>query len=124
MNGKGFILPACIAWAAALTSAAGPANAVAITTQNGDYASCSSSYDIYELETCVPTQDGINQLMRTTYKQVIRFTTVGCTQGDCGVTTGTVYTSEVYGVGRKPVTSMQPTCTGTKKVYYLGSCAC
>jgi hypothetical protein len=109
-------LVACIAWAAAAISGATPAEAIAVTVVSGNYATCSASYT-----TGGQTQCGYS----TSYRQNIKFVSIGCSLGGCNEDSGGVYTDFVYPTGRKSA-SLVVACNGliTYNVYNLGSCAC
>jgi hypothetical protein len=130
---KSLKLCAGVAWAAALVASAAPADAIAVTTQYGAYASCSNAYSsIYKSFSSQCSEAGglqpigvsPSQTYETYYTQTIKFVDVPCGAGGCAGT-GTVYTDMIYGTGRKTAEpqSLNGLCGGYE-AYYLGTCAC
>jgi hypothetical protein len=104
---------AVFAWAGVTISSASNANALACTSQSGEYALCGGYSALASYEDCAANPYG--------YAQQIKFSTLGCGSGACQED-GHVYTQNVYGAGRKIATH-----TGTcpyNDIYGLGSCDC
>jgi hypothetical protein len=120
MNVPMIKLAACVAWAGAAVSSASPANAYAVTSQVGDYASCSASYTTISKNWCY---DGESRTwaFATYYAQNIKFVSTPCSSGGCS-DTGNVYTEFLYGPGRKIVTPATP-CDASN-IYGLDTCGC
>jgi hypothetical protein len=116
-----FKLAACLAWAGVAVSSAAPADALALTSQTGDYASCSANYTARTRRWCGDVETG-DPGWETLYNQTIKLVSQACNTGGCqGV--DTVYTDFVYPAGRKTATAINWCDTGTN-VYQLGTCSC
>ena len=112
-------LAAVALWAGVALSSAAPAHAWATTTQLGQYATCSNSSSVTNLQ-C--TLEGIS-VYTFSYIQNIKFvSTPTCNAGGCASEPGTVYVTSVYPAGRKTAL-LEGTCGG-KRLYSLGTCAC
>jgi hypothetical protein len=118
---------ACLAWLGLGVASSASANAFAITTQIGDYATCSASYAGYSKAWCYDMEFHTYELY-TSYTQQIKLVSTACSSGPCSSDNATVYTDAVYPVGRKTASSQGPACVsggGATNYYYnLGSCAC
>jgi hypothetical protein len=114
-----FKAAAGLAWAAAVVATAVPADAVAVTSQYGEYASCAPVYAADGGGICLSMDSG---KVNTYYRQQIKFVTTACSAGGCSPQPGTVYTDFVYSTGRKAAWA-QDFC-GTRNVYGLDTCAC
>jgi hypothetical protein len=114
-----FKAAAGLAWAAALVATAVPADAIAITSQFGEYASCAPVYSTDQSLLCLSLDMG---KVDTYYKQQIKLVSTACSAGGCNTQLGTVYTDFVYPTGRK-MAYAQDFC-GSRNVYYLDTCAC
>jgi hypothetical protein len=124
MNTNILKLVAALAWGGVAVSSASSANAIAVTTQAGDYAACASQSQYLLREFCPWTYDGVSYppMYQTNYTQQIKFVTTSCNGGGCTYDASTVYVDFAYPVGRK--TSMGwVTCSGMR-AYDFGSCAC
>jgi hypothetical protein len=123
MNSNIFRTLAGMAWAAALIAGAAPANAVAITSQVGNYGTCSNSYTNRANHYCATSQMAMpDDGWYTSYEQQIKFVSTACSAGGCFVSASAVATDAVYSTGRKPVTGSN--ACGVYWVHFLGSCAC
>jgi hypothetical protein len=115
MNKKHLILAACIAWAAVAVSSASPANAMMLTNQVGNYATCATPY-----VTGAPPNCGDGRAWN--YAQTIRLVSTTCSSSSCSAT-GSVWVESLYSVGRK-VVSLEGECGYKYHVYAAGSCLC
>jgi hypothetical protein len=110
---KNLVVLACVAWAAATISLAAPANAIAITTDSGDYASCSANSNPQTGMACAT--------WGYSYVQTIKFMENSCNSGACQGN-ATTYTDMVYSAGRKTSTSLQ--FCGGYNIHGLDTCQC
>jgi hypothetical protein len=115
MNVKKLVtILACAAWAGAAISFATPASAVAITSQYGQFATCSNYWTYSPQVQC-------NYYLN--YQQTMRFQTSACSGGTCTAQYGGTYVENVYVVGRKTATVIFTGCSfGT--VYGIDDCGC
>jgi hypothetical protein len=119
---KTFALVACFAWAAVALSTVSPANAVAITTQTGSYATCSASYTTQaSTGTCLEAGEYMGFPMD--YMQTMKFVSTACSGGACSSDSATAATDTVYPTGRKQ-TYLAASCMGGKRMYDITTCAC
>jgi hypothetical protein len=125
MNTSNIIkLVACLAWAGVAVSSARPADAYAITTQTGTYATCAAQSSTLFQEWCIfAVGEDLFYRYETGYVQQIKFVSTACNQGGCTPDATQVAVDFAYPVGRKTVTS-HTTCGANKNVYGLGTCAC
>jgi hypothetical protein len=115
---------ACLAWAGAAVSSTTSANALAITTQSGSYASCSANYTTSaQFHECSVNNNTDTVGIDTYYMQTIKFVYTTCNSGGCSSDTGTVYTDIIYASGRK-TTSLVTSCFTSGRRYGLGTCSC
>jgi hypothetical protein len=132
MNTKLFAASACLAWGAALFGSTAPADAYAITSQSGSYATCSANYspashvaswcsDEYGSTDPYGTQSTI---LYTNYEQQIKLVATSCNSGPCSSGNDLVYTDFIYNTGRKVVSSSTVLCGGNTWRYEIGTCAC
>jgi hypothetical protein len=116
MNTTPFKLVACLAWGCVAVSAAAPANAGMLTTQQpAPYASCSSSWTYASNP---PDCFGISW----SYSQTIKLLSVACNAGGCGGT-ATTWVNSVYPAGRK-IVSEEGLCASKFHWYAAGTCSC
>jgi hypothetical protein len=107
-------LVAALAWAGVAVSSATPANALAMTTQSGDFANCpDGSYDPWSGTLCGYSKN---------YLQAVKFISTACGSSSCSQGGAATYTDFIYVVGRK-VTTRIDSCN-TYNVYGLGPCQC
>jgi hypothetical protein len=111
-------LLAPIAWGGLAISSATSVDARLLTTQFGQYASCSQSYG-YGTQTfsCIDLF-----AFNGGYTQNIKLISTPCNGGACSGEPGTVYVEFTYSAGRKPA-YLEETCGGWR-LYDLDSCAC
>jgi len=110
---------ATLLWMGVALASAAPANALAKTSQVGNYATCSSSYQAAS-SSCSEFETGV--VFYFNYTQNIKFVTSPCNSGGCSSEPGTVYVQSVYDTGRKTAT-MDFLCSG-QRIYDIGICAC
>jgi hypothetical protein len=120
MNTRFLRLIACVVWTCAVASSAAPVNALAITSQVGEFASCSVNYSNFFKQHC--GGNGDPYLAETYYTQTIKFVSSTCNSGGCAAL-GSVQTDIIYGAGRKTA-SGYPECVASIFWYQLGTCAC
>jgi hypothetical protein len=120
MNKKTLALVACFAWAAAALSTAAPANAEAVTTQTGNYATCSASYTTASSRAACGAETVAYEM---SYQQTMKFVSTTCGTGGCSSDTVTVATDTIYPVGRKH-TYFELSCIGGKRLYSITTCSC
>jgi hypothetical protein len=113
---------ACLAWAGVLVSSATPAQAIAITTQSGEFVNCQVQNTFNYVDHCLFRDPNV-PYWTTAYVQNMKFVTLGCSVGGCNNDTGTAHTDVIYAVGRKTAALQEVLCL-QKKLYALGSCAC
>jgi hypothetical protein len=113
MNTKRLAIAATALWASVAVSQATPADAMAYTTQVGDYAYCSSSSSPTSYSACG---------YEFNFVQQIRFGQTECSSGGCAPSGGSVWTESGYTAGRKTAELVE--YCGTRTIYGLGSCAC
>lgn len=120
------------AWAAFLVASAAPADATAVSMQQGNYAACSANYSTGTayfpsecgggpLQTDAATVD--MGAVNTWYTQTIKMVGAACNGGGCNTEDGLVYTDMIYPTGRKAVEFSEPLCSGYT-AYQLATCAC
>jgi hypothetical protein len=128
------VLKVCtgVAWAALLVASAAPADATAVSMQQGNYAACSANYNTgtsYFPSQCgggrlEPTDPSVDMgAVNTFYVQTIKMVGAACNGGGCNYEDGVVYTDMIYPTGRKVVEGADPLCSGYT-AYQLGTCAC
>jgi hypothetical protein len=120
------------AWAGVLIASAARADAIAVTTQGGNYASCSASYstqyNYFDHTTCggpvreTYDADNMPQSYTTFYSQQIKLVSTACSAGGCSPDSGAVYTDFVYPAGRKSAYQTGTVCVSG--VYEFDSCQC
>jgi hypothetical protein len=120
MKQKTLVLVACCAWIAVALSTATPANADAITTQSGLYATCSGTYTAAYADFACGSEA---LFVQTNYNQIMRFVNTNCNTGTCSADTLQVAVQSVYPTGRKTA-HQDSTCFNSKRKYSLGTCAC
>jgi hypothetical protein len=129
MNSTNIIkLVAALAWGGVAVSSASTANALAITTQSGSFATCAAQSSASYQNWCLTSgaHEERTYLYETLYVQQIKFVSTNCNQGGCTPDSSQVSVDFIYPVGRKVVTS-HSTCGNTitlKHVYGLDTCAC
>jgi hypothetical protein len=121
-----------LAWAGVLIGSAARADAIAVTSQHGAYASCSASYTTqykyFDHTTCGgPVQetydaDNMPQSYTTFYSQQIKLVSTACNAGGCSPDAGAVYTDFVYPVGRKAAYQTGTVCVNS--VFEFDTCQC
>jgi hypothetical protein len=130
MNMKVIKLAAALAWAGAAVASAAPADAYALTTQVGGFATCSATYTGAYIEACWSCQSNGDDYDYSNcapnfiayYQQAIKMVSTACAQGACSSNTGVVYTTFLYGIGRKQAS---PAFYGCEyNVYGLDTCVC
>jgi hypothetical protein len=109
---------AALAWGGLALVTAGSANARLMTTQFGQYATCSGSWG-YGTQTF----SCIDQFyFNGGYTQNIKLVSTPCNGGACSDQAGTVYVEFVYEPGRKPA-YLGEVCGGWR-LYDLDTCTC
>jgi hypothetical protein len=122
MNTNILKLVTCLAWAGVAVASAAPADALAVTTQTGEYASCSNDYSV-QLRTWCRDVETQNPGWQTTHIQTIKLVSTPCGAGGCAGQDA-VYTDTVYGTGRKTVTWYSFCDADPYYIYGFGSCGC
>jgi hypothetical protein len=113
---KAFTFLAAAAWAGVAISSATPAEAIALTSMTGSYATCTMSYSAVSMESCG---------YHLNYNMIMRFLSTACgtSGGTCAADYGGAYTEWLYPTGRKMTTYVQ-TCPSGQTAYGIDSCAC
>jgi hypothetical protein len=110
-------LVAALAWGGVAVSSATQASAIAVTSQTGNYASCSADY------TATSNGNKYCSTFTTSYSQTIKMVSTSCNTGACAGS-GLVFVGTVYSIGRKIATLQEMCDYGNYKAYGLGTCAC
>jgi hypothetical protein len=127
-----FKLVACLTWAGVAVSSATPASAIAVTTQTGSYASCSTASTASTNTFCGTPPNPMDYgdivyagdpTVYTSYVQQIKFVSVACSGGGCQGDNAQVHVEGLYGAGRKVVSGLD-SCDGYYYKYGLDTCAC
>jgi hypothetical protein len=106
-------LVACLAWMGAAVSSATSADALALTSIGGEYATCSGSYRSATVVACD---------IYFSYEMRMVLVSESCSSGNCGMLTPWTKTDIVYSYGRKQAAPYFNCGSGT--VYELYSCGC
>jgi hypothetical protein len=122
MNTSVVRLVAGIAWAGLAVASAAPASARAVTSQSGEFASCSANIESGLLACAFESSGKFTNYFFSSYAQGIKFVTAGCGSGGCNSDSSIVYTDLVYPPGRK--TATYGGACESYNLYTLGPCAC
>jgi hypothetical protein len=116
-------LAACVTWSGAAISSSAPADAMIATQQSGSYAACSPAYEPLSIAAYYCKNFDNPGGTMFSYRQNIKLNGDPCSGGWCNPDSGVVYTTNIYGNGRK-VTTLDWCGASGWNLYGLDTCAC